>query len=464
LAFILCSALASAADYDITITPLKDTITLEQTAQFLVTIQVINSTKIEKFSVFSPEVEWSIPPDTIKVSPSAPESFKLLINPTKYIIPGPYGISINFRRESPEELVEKTVFVNVKTEAELKSSYKLSVKTDLDMPISISPDKRLTIRVTLENQNILNLTDLQIKIISDLDVLNTERTVSLAPLEEKVIEFTYELNPLQKPGEYRVSFDLLKENRTVETFSTRVLTVLEKKIPFKKQEQERLSFLKLTKELTFISESNIYDTQRVSIPIGVFEKWFTSSIPDGTLYKEEGKRFIGWDLGLAPGESKTIFVTVNYRPVFYIIILIAAAAALFFIFKSPVSIRKEVSEVSLKEGGISHIRIMLEVSNSSKKAVNNVHIIDYVPKIAEIEQTHIEGTLSPSKVLLHKEKGSILRWDLDELAPGEDRLLSYNIRSTLTILGSFKLPRAKVKFRHRKKEYVSYSNTLGISS
>ena len=462
---ILSFSIAVAADYDISIIPVKDKITPAQTAKFLVTI-ASNSTKIEKFTAtLSPaEVRWSMLPETVRVYPSSKESFDLIITPTKSIIPGPYGVKVNFRREQPEELTEETVFINVQPESEIVSKYKPSLKADVDMPISITPNKKLTVRVDVENQNVLNLTDLQIKISSDLKTLNTERVINLAPLEEKVLDFTYELNPLQEPGDYRVSFELLKDNQTIETFSTRVLTVLEIKPGFEKEEKEKLSLLKLTKELTYTSSSNVKDAQKITIPIGLFEKWFTSSIPEAEYFKEEGKRFIGWDLELEPGQSKTIFITVNYRPILYVIVLIIIIIVLYYVYKSPVIIKKGVSDVSTKEGGISQIRLMLEITNNSKKSISNVTIIDYVPNIATLEKTYIEGTLKPSKILHHEERGTILKWELPELAPGEDRLISYNIKSKLSILGNFKLPRAKVKFKHRGKESVSYSNTLGISA
>ncbi|MBW2977221.1 hypothetical protein KY331_00085 [Candidatus Woesearchaeota archaeon] len=462
---ILGFSIAIAADYDITITPSERRITMDQTAQFTATV-TSNSSKTEKFTItLSPaEVQWSMLSEIIIVAPGSQQSADFMITPTKSIIPGPYGVKTNFRRESPEELIEKTVFINVQTASEIISKYKPSLKADVDMPVSITPDKRLTIRVNVENQNVLNLTDLKIKISGDLETLNTERTIRLAPLEEKVVDFTYELNPLQDPGDYRVSFELLKGNETIETFSTRILTVLEIKPGFAKEEKEKLGFLKLSKELTYTSKSNVKDTQAIKLPVSLIEKWFTSSIPKAKYFKEAEERFIGWDLELAPGESKTIFITVSYRPIFYIIALIVAAIVLYVFYKSPVNIKKEVSEVNLKEGGISQIRVMLEVKNSSKKSVSNVSIIDYVPNIADVEKTYIEGTLKPSKTLQHKERGTILKWELPELAPGEERLVSYNVRSKLSILGNFKLPRAKVKFKHRKKEHVSYSNTIGISA
>jgi len=460
---ILSLAVVSAADYDISITPVKDRITLSQKAQFLVTISS-NSTKVEKFSIFTPDVEWTVPPDVITVYPNTPAKYDLSVTPTKYILPGTYGTNINIRRQVPEELTTKTILINVQTDSEIRTNYRASIKADADMPITTTPDKRLSIRVTLENQNVLNITDLAIRINSDLEVLNTQRDVQLAPLEEKIVEFTYELNPLQDPGEYRVTFELLRSNSTIETFSTRILTIIEVQPPFEKVENEKLSFLKMTKELTFTSKSNIEDTQKISLPIGFLERIFTSSVPGGKVMKEEEIRSISWDLTLQPGESRTIFVTVNYRLIFYIIFLVTLFTFVYYKYRSPLQIKKEVSDVNLKEGGISEIRVMLEINNNSKKAVSHVTIFDYIPNIAEIEQSHIEGTLKPTKILTHQNKGTIVKWEIDEIAAGEDRLLSYNIRSKLSILGNFKLPRAKVKFKHRKgKEYVSYSNTIGVN-
>lgn len=459
---ILSSSVALAADYDISITPIRDRITMSQQAQFLVTLKAF--TKSEKFSIYSPDVEWSMPPETVKVFPTASESVKLLITPTKYIVPGQYGITINLRREDPEELIQKTVFVNVQSESEIISTYKPSIKSDVDMPVTITPDKKLVIRINVENQNVLNLTDLGIRIDSDIEALNTDREIQLEPLEEKIVEFTYELDPLQEPGDYRVSFELIRNNQTIDTISTRVLTVIEVKPAFEKSELEKFNFLKLRKELTLTSKSNTLDKQEIKLPVGLLERFFLSSVPDESFIKEDGKRFVVWEIELEPGQSKTIFITVNYRWIFYILVLVVLAVMLYFKYKSPVIIKKEVADVSLKEGGISQIRMMVELTNTSKKAVSDVAVVDYVPNIADVEQKFVEGTLKPTKTLLHREKGTILRWELPELAPGEDRLLSYSIKSKLSILGSFKLPRAKVRFKHNKKGYVSYSNSLGVNA
>ena len=104
------------------------------------------------------------------------------------------------------------------------------------------------------------------------------------------------------------------------------------------------------------------------------------------------------------------------------------------------------------------------VKNISNKKITNVTVVDYIPNIADISKEFVEGTLKPSKVLVHQKKGTILKWELSEIAPGEERLISYDLKSKLSIIGNFKLPRAKVVFKKGKREIISYSNSLGVNA
>ena len=79
-----------------------------------------------------------------------------------------------------------------------------------------------------------------------------------------------------------------------------------------------------------------------------------------------------------------------------------------------------------------------------------------------VKREFAEGTLKPSKFLRGKDKGMVLEWKIDELAAGENRLIGYNIKSRLSIIGSFKLPRAKIIFVKKGKEQTAYSNSVSV--
>ena len=108
--------------------------------------------------------------------------------------------------------------------------------------------------------------------------------------------------------------------------------------------------------------------------------------------------------------------------------------------------KTNITETRINEGGISKIKIVLEIKSISKKPIKNLTVVDYIPNISDISKEFIEGTLRPSQMLLHKKKGTILT------------------HSKLSIIGNFRLPRAKVIFKRNKKEVHSYSNSVGVNA
>jgi hypothetical protein len=60
-----------------------------------------------------------------------------------------------------------------------------------------------------------------------------------------------------------------------------------------------------------------------------------------------------------------------------------------------------------------------------------------------------------------EKKGTLVKWELDVLEPYEARNLNYNLASRLRILGSMRLPSAKVSFITKDgKERVTYTKNL----
>jgi hypothetical protein len=55
--------------------------------------------------------------------------------------------------------------------------------------------------------------------------------------------------------------------------------------------------------------------------------------------------------------------------------------------------------------------------------------------------------MQPDKILMHKTKGTVVKWRIDELDAGEERIIKYDMKSKLNILGSFTLPSTKVRYK-----------------
>ena len=133
-------------------------------------------------------------------------------------------------------------------------------------------------------------------------------------------------------------------------------------------------------------------------------------------------------------------------------------------FRSPVQITKLAKNIELHKGVISEVKVMLNIKNISNKQLGNIKILDKIPNMANITQDFDIGTVKPSKIMKHESQGyTVVRWDLDELDPNEDRLITYRMKSRLSIFGNFDLPRAKVKYKTSAgKKRVVRSNKLVI--
>ena len=126
--------------------------------------------------------------------------------------------------------------------------------------------------------------------------------------------------------------------------------------------------------------------------------------------------------------------------------------------------RKITSSIHRKDGGISELKLVLNVKNRSKDPLKDIDVIDKVPHITNVEKELFIGTLQPYKVLRHEKKGTILKWKIDDLGVGEERVITYKIKSTLPILGSFSLEAAAAKYHYRKKGRIAHSNSLSVGA
>jgi hypothetical protein len=90
---------------------------------------------------------------------------------------------------------------------------------------------------------------------------------------------------------------------------------------------------------------------------------------------------------------------------------------------------------------------MLTIRNDTGKPVKDIEIKEIIPHIASIKKDFPAGTMQPDKILMHKTKGTVVKWRIDELDAGEERIIKYDMKSKLNILGSFTLPSTKVRYK-----------------
>ncbi len=105
------------------------------------------------------------------------------------------------------------------------------------------------------------------------------------------------------------------------------------------------------------------------------------------------------------------------------------------------------------------VTISLHVKNKSRKILDSVIVKDFVPAIATVIKEF--DTLTPS--ITRKATGTELTWQVKDVRPKEERVLTYKIKPVIEILGDLKLPKAHLLYETKKgKKRKTLSKTITI--
>lgn len=441
---ILCSSLVYSANVLFTaeISPEEQSIKANESATFSLKIAHEGASP-ETFELFSQDIVWDVQTEkALSISPGKDgDSVKFTMRPL-YVAPGYYGIPLTVRQAGTSNSVKKVVRLRLQDPYGDKSGYIPAIKGLLKLNKQINPSEEVVISLQLENQNMRDLSKLDVKLRSKL--LNKDVVTTLAPLEKKELEFNLVLDPKTPPqkdlmkislfayeGERSYQFDIPLEEYEIVSYGR-----VDKKL------SEEESFLKKTVKISLENIGNIARKEIVAEKKSFFPSLFTKVSPDAKREKGE----YNWEVLLNVGETQTITLTTNYWPLFIFGVVLFCALFAYYLLRSPVVLKKKAKIVNTKEGGISELKIILSVKNRSSKHVNNIRIIDMVPKLAEYVK-HLEpGTLQPYKDQTPTQQGSLLHWKIDSIDPRGDVLITYRIKNTLSVLEGLTLPVAVAKF------------------
>jgi len=460
---LLCMSVAYAASFDVEVVPIKDRIVINEFATFQLNIKN-NLDRGDEYRIYALDfptwdvrTEPIVNPITLELGPESDGSVELVLDPLKIKDIGAYQINVKVRSKVTDQFVSVPLTVTILSTEPLIGGYIPTVVTGIDIPLEIDPRKEVSIKIILNNQNIIDYPDLIIKMESSLikDKINTQ----LGPKEEKTIDLTANLDPLTPPQEDRLVLAIFKENRSIINPITRDITIIE--YAAQKLVSEEKNFLRAKSHYDFASNNKEY-TGTFKIETTSWDAIFSSTNPKAKIVKEDGKKYFVGNIKLEDGRMQ-ITVTKNFVPLFIAIVLLIALVIAYYMLRAPLFMIKEASNIVKSEGGITEMTVILHVRNRSNSKISGIEVSDYIPSLVGIGSDVPIGSLQPAKVLRHEKKGTtIVKWTLDALNVSEERVLSYRIKSKLPILGSFSLPAAKATFGQNNKTVTSTSNRLGV--
>lgn len=462
---LLCISIVSAIDFTVDIAPINNNINIDEKASFNLSITNNLNTE-ETFRIYSLAFpEWDIQVDPllnpimVTVPAMSTKSIELLLDPLQIRNVGLYTVTINAKMVRTGQIMKMPVEVAIKSTGQMIQGYIPTVIVNIKMPNKIDPREEIPIQLTLSNQNILNISEMTIRIESKN--IYTEIKSQIGPKESKTIELKENIDSLTKPQKDALSVTLLIGDRIISGPIVQPIEIIE--YADAKETATIKSLLKTERRFLFKTNNDDYG-EPIKIETQFLKNIITSTRPKSKFITEDNKRYFSFALTLNANNEMEIRIIENYRPLVFIFFLILIAVLMYFAYRGPLMLRKVTSSVERKEGGISELKIVLNIKNRSKDSLKDIEVIDSIPSITNLEKELFIGTLQPYKVLRHEKKGTILKWKVDDLGVGEERVISYKVKSKLPILGSFSLEAAVAKYNYKGKDSIARSNSLTISA
>ncbi|MBI2145298.1 hypothetical protein HYU18_03155 [Candidatus Woesearchaeota archaeon] len=455
-------------DFSVSITAVNNSIFLDGQALFDLTITNLKNFQ-DTFRISVPDIEWSVQSDPlyhyfsgVDVRGFGSQTVRLLLKPTVAFPPGLRAVNLDVTSVNGKESQQLSTFVNIRSNYQLIQEYLAAVSRLVEIPSQIDPRNEFEIKVNLINRNPKNISELRVVLTSvSSSLIREEIVTNLQPLESKEVSTKVKLDPLTSPTKDTLRVVIFVGNKPLEPTIFEKFEVISYS-DFKPVKSDRRgSFFRWVNETTYVNDGNVKTTKVVETETSFLKSLFTKSDPKAFTISKGGKRYEAWELSLRPQETTTVRVVESYRSIFYLLLIALISLLAYRFFQSPVQLVKEASAISYKEGGVSELKVILRVRNRSSQPYIKLTVMDRVPMIAEVEHDAM-GTLKPTTVF-NDGRGSVVKWELESLDKHEERILAYKIRSKLSILGQFTLPRGSLRFYTEKNvKFIAKSNTVTI--
>ena len=465
VSLLLCS-LASAASFEVTTKSIKNAITIDEVAEYELTIHN-NLQSVRDFKIKTLDwPNWDVytrplmNPLIVNVGRNASRTVKLYVDPMHIMSGGTTDVNVQVSLEGSEEKGVVPLRVSVSS-VRSAGQYVSTVIPNIKVPTEINPMEDVIISIYLDNQNIINYDNLIISFESN--TINADFETSLNSSEKKSEEMIVKLDPKTEPQDDVVTITIYSDGKAISkpmTAKVKIISYSELVV----EEEIKTSILGRSREIVFTNEGNIENPEVPSLKTSALSSFFTSTEPRAMVVSREHGKYLEWDEKIAPHESLEVTVTENYVLLIILVILTALVAIIYYKTKSPLVVLKSSADLKVKEGGVSELNVILTVRNTSKDKIDDIKVSDKIPHIAKLERDITIGTLKPVNVLTHETKGALIKWVIESLNPEEERLIKYKVRLALPIIGEFTLSAATVKFNHKGRQRTVKSNGLTIHS
>jgi hypothetical protein len=451
--FFCIPVVCALEDFSISYESIKSRIYPNETANY--DLRIRNNLGYDaRYQIYSGAIEWDVTTepssDRNRLIPAmSTVKIRVLVNPTKKdFFPNLYGVPIRIKNLETEEVKTPEFILEIRGNVtQIGGDYLPAVRASLDVKKEVDPREGIPIKVTLQNQNRLNISN--VLLVLSAGLFKKEYETNLEGLEKKNLNFVIPLDPYLIPQKDTLRIDVyIQHNETQYSFMAEPLTYdIISYGDIQKTIDEKKTFLKKKSRVVLSNTGNIGRDYKYEIRKTLFSPLFLKAEPAPIVRNIDGIDYYVWNGNLQPKESHSFTIYVSYRWLFFIMLLIVIGIAVYYFTRSPVSITKSAVVTRKSEGGASQLTIQLHIKNRVAKKFYALEIRDKVPNLLIVKNDFELGTVQPSSILKHSKRGTIIKWNIEEIDPFEERIISYKTAAKLSILGEFSLPKTVLKYK-----------------
>jgi len=453
---------------DVIIEPIKDTIQIDEEERFVKFAITILKSGEYVLDLSSFGFDWFVTtePQDLTFSRFVVEDelqFTLTATLVKQLEPKIYAYVLSIRNVKTDERVDVPLRVLILPSTTENKTYPLVLRIDTGInKYDVLPGEEIKLDVLIENKNPRNVGDVILKIISPMYNLTKKYVVKPRIKEAKISDYKkYEVFTIKIPNQFlpqKVPIDVVVEyeNQTYSKhFDINVNEYMNSYSAILPSYVKWLGFpvVKIL-NISLVNKGNVERAFYHEVKLGFFDKFISTdlNVTNRTIIVNES---------VMPYSKKSHYIVIDYRPIFIslviLLITILGIIILYYLTRAPIVFHKSLEKYYFKSGYL-YLVLNLSIKNRSRKPLKDVVVKEYMPAASEpvIDDLYLSPKTAKTK------KGILLKWELKDLEPKDERLLVYKVRFKLRIFGGVKFSPSELYYVKGNKTYKLISNELFV--
>lgn len=386
-----------------------------------------SSSKTFKLGTFSPQPSWVYVEQSKTLQPGESGTLRVTVTPGEYAVDNTYSMTVYAKASSLEHSHTLQTSFNVERDRKVILE-DFSVENETYDPGDI-------IHGSLKIRSISSqvLKDYSAE-FSYGNYSQVQTSSPILPGGTRSLEFSLPVDRNTSPGERDLSADFFLSGRETGSLTESFSVSEIRNLKFSRTNSN--NFLSIVGEVTVTNAGNAPVSYTVNRTVQSYLTPITgfSELPDSQESVGDSERY-SWSVRLQPGESFSLERRTNYW---------MPAAALLGVIIALVGIKKLRNSIKFSkeaektEGGL---KVSIKMENISDRTYRNVTVEDFVPDIAEVDRKFDMAAPTVRKT----NEGTKLSWKLDELEPGDQRILQYTVRPKVEVEEGIEFQQAVLK-------------------